>query len=118
MTQSATNHSKHHEIDTATDVNERVERSLNTRAAQRGTTAAKIESTLKREGAKAWHMLKRRPSVGVILTGGAALAIANAVGVGELAIAVVAGYAAYQVLRKGVPAKVAVQEAVEEIERV
>lgn len=118
MIQSGTNHSKHDDVDTATDVNERVERSLKTRAAQRGTRAAKIEGTLKKKGAKAWHMMKRRPSVGVILTGGIALLIADAVGVGELAFAVVAGYAAYQVLRKGVPAKVAVEQAMEDIERV
>jgi hypothetical protein len=117
MEHGGTNHTKHKDVDIATDVNERVERSLKTRAARRGTRAAKVEGTLKKEGAKAWTVMKRRPSVGVILTGGLALLIADAVGVGELAFAVVAGYAAYQVLRKGIPAKVAMEEAVEELER-
>ncbi|MEO6418323.1 MAG: hypothetical protein ABIP39_02885 [Polyangiaceae bacterium] len=118
MNHDGTNHTQHDEIDTATDLNERVERSLKTRSAQRGTRAAKIEGSLKKEGAKAWHLMKKRPSLGVLLTGGVALLVADAVGVGELAFAVVAAYAAYKVLRKGIPAKVAMEQAVEEIERV
>ncbi|MGE5180476.1 MAG: hypothetical protein ACM31C_00355 [Acidobacteriota bacterium] len=75
-----------------------------------------------RSGARAaaqriWKQLKTRPSVGVAATGAAALALASLVGAGELTIALVAGYAAYQVLREGVAPGVAAHRAAEEIER-
>ncbi len=87
-------------VDTSTEVRARIERSIHTPAAQR-----------------LWKQLKRRPSVGVAATGAAALALASLVGVGELTIALVAGYAAYQVLRDGVAPGIAAHHAVEEIEK-
>jgi hypothetical protein len=103
--------------DLATDVATRVERSLKHRVAREGTRTAKVEVVAKKGGAKLWGVLRKRPSVGVIATGGAAFLLANAIGVGELAIAVVAGYAAYEVLRRRVPVKTAIRDAVKEIER-
>jgi hypothetical protein len=60
----------------------------------------------------AWRGLKRVPYVGVALAVGAALGAASVVGVAELALAVGAGYAAYQVLRLNVPPSKAIRKAV------
>ncbi|MCW5831421.1 MAG: hypothetical protein KIS78_03055 [Labilithrix sp.] len=56
--------------------------------------------------------MKARPSVGVVLTGAVGLALASAVGAGELLVAISAAYAAYLVLREGVSPAVAVKETI------
>ncbi len=43
-------------------------------------------------------MLRKRPAVGAVVAGALGLAAANIIGVGELAIAMAAGYAAYKAL--------------------
>ena len=53
---------------------------------------------LGRDGAKAVRVLKRKPAIGVMLAGGAGILAASVIGVGEVAIAMAAGYAAYRVL--------------------
>jgi hypothetical protein len=62
-------------------------------------TRAVKSGLAKVDGAKAIHFLKDKPSVGVVIAGGLGFAAANALGVGELAIAMAAGYAAYRALR-------------------
>ncbi|AKU98529.1 hypothetical protein AKJ09_05193 [Labilithrix luteola] len=104
--------------DTATDIRHRIERSLRTRLAPKGTVAAKVESALKRRGARAWSAMKKRPSIGIVAAGGAGLALATAVGVGELAIAAATAYAAYQVLSEGLPPDIAVKETLNKIEEI
>lgn len=103
------------EFDPARDLRARVEHSLRTRSAMAGTYARRVEDRLKSAGGKVWHAVKRRPSIGVIAAGGLGLALASAVGVGELAIGLALGYAAYQVLAEGVPAKEAARQMAEEI---
>jgi hypothetical protein len=65
-----------------------------------GAALAKaVKSQLaKVDGEKAIHFLKDKPSVAVVIAGGLGFAAANALGVGELAIAMAAGYAAYRAL--------------------
>jgi hypothetical protein len=45
--------------------------------------------------------LRKRPALGFVAAGGAGLALANALGVGEAALALATGYVAYQYLRHG-----------------
>lgn len=78
-----------------------------------GTWRAYVEDVANRGGARVWTALKRRPSLGVVLFGGMAIAAAGAVGVGELALGIAIGYAAWQVLRGGK----SIAEAIEEAER-
>jgi hypothetical protein len=104
-------------IDTGTEVRVRIEQALRTRSASQGTTVARIEHVLKRQGMKVWNQVKHRPSLGVAVAGGAGLALAMTIGVGELAVAILFGYGAYQVLREGVPPKVAVREVAEALEK-
>ena len=106
-----------HKIDTSTEVRARIEHALHTRTASQGTPAARLEQRVKAEGGKLWVQLRKRPSLGVVLAGGVGLALAATVGVGELAIAIAAGYAAYQVLREGVAPRTAVENVVKEVEK-
>lgn len=86
---------------TARELRHDIERVLRRRRARPGTTTATLESRLKSTGARGWHFLRRHPAMGVALVGGGAFAAAASVGVGELAFAVGAAFAAYKVLRKG-----------------
>lgn len=107
-----------HRVDTSTEVRARIEQSLHTRSAPKGTARAEVEHRVKCEGEKLWVQLKKRPSLGVVLTGAAGLAVASVVGVGELAIGIIAGYAAYQVLREGIAPKAVAKDMLEKLERV
>lgn len=105
------------QVDTSTEVRARIDRALKVRTAPRGTRMAHVEHVVKDGGQRLWKQLKKRPSLGVALVGATGLGLAMTVGVGELAIAAIAGYAAWQVLREGVPPKQAVENAVKEIEK-
>ena len=98
---------------TAREVRTSIERSLKTRSARPGTTAHKIEEKVKTRLENVWKGAKKRPSIGVLVAVGIGIAAAELIGVGELAVAVGFGYAAYQVLRMGVP----LDKAIEETER-
>lgn len=101
---------------TAIQARHRIGKMLATRNAPKGTLEARIEDTLKGGGSKLWVIAKKRPFVGVALASGGALAVAMAIGGGEITLAVIVGYAAYQVLREGVPPKEAAEEAFKAIE--
>ena len=103
-------------VSTSTQVRARIEETLQTRTAPPGTSLAKVEHVVKGQGARLWDQLKKRPSLGVLLAGGTGLGLAMAIGVGELAVAAIAGYAAYQVLRGAAPSDVA-REMIEELEK-
>jgi hypothetical protein len=105
-------------VSTATRLRARVDRSLRTRSAPKGTARARTEEVLKKLGDKAWLAMKRRPSLGVLAAAGLGVALASAIGVGELAIGLVAGYGAFQVLAEGVPLKDVVRRAAEEVGKV
>lgn len=99
--------------DLGREISDDIDHSLERRTAPAGTWRAHAEDAAKRGGARVWRALKKRPSLGVALFGGLAITAANAVGVGELALGIGIGYAAWQVLRKGTP----IGEALEEAER-
>jgi hypothetical protein len=104
-------------IDTITELRARIEHSLHTRTAQRGTLRGRLEGLVKTESGKLWGQLKKRPLLGVLLVSGAGLALATAIGVGELTIGALAGYAAFQVLREGVPPAVAAEDLAKAVEK-
>lgn len=97
-------------------VQRRMEHLLSHRSAERGTVAARLEDCVKHGGARLWELLKRHPSLGIAAAGGAGLAAATAVGVGEIVVAVTAAYAAYQVLREGVAPAEAIGRSIERVE--
>jgi hypothetical protein len=107
-----------HWIGTGHEVRTRIEHALRIRSAPPGTATAKLEQVVKDTGARVWIQLKKRPSIGVVAVGAAGLAVASVVGVGEIAIAMIAGYAAYQVLREGVSPGEAARKIIEEIVKV
>lgn len=59
----------------------------------------RVEHEVERDADKALEALRRRPSIGMLIFGGAAVLAADALGVGEVALGVAIGYAAYQALR-------------------
>ena len=103
-------------LDPITEVRLRIEKSLHLRSAPTGTLLARVEQFAKEKGAVLWHELRKRPSIGVLLVAGAGIALASAVGVGELTIGVAAGYAAYLVLRQGMAPRAAVEEVIAKLE--
>ena len=113
---TADEHHPHaHWMGTGHEVRARIEHALRVRSATPGTAAAKLEQVAKQAGARVWIQLKKRPSIGVVAVGAAGLAVASVVGVGEIAIGMIAGYAAYQVLREGVAPGEAARKVIEEI---
>jgi hypothetical protein len=107
-----------HWIATGHEVRARIEHALRVRSAPRGTATATLEQVVKDAGARVWVQLKKRPSIGVAVVGVAGIAVASVVGVGEIAIGMMAGYAAYQVLREGVSPGQAARTMIEEIVKV
>jgi hypothetical protein len=103
-------------VNVAVEVRHRIGRMLATRKAPQGTLSAKVEDKVKGGGSRLWAIAKKRPYVGVAMASGGALALAMAIGGGEITLACIVGYAAYQVLREGVPPKEAAKEAFKAIE--
>jgi hypothetical protein len=100
--------------DIGRELSDDIDRALDRRVAPPGTLRAQAEHEVKQGGARVWRALKHRPSIGVLVIGGLAIAAADAVGVGELAMGIGLGFAAWQVLRKGKT----VEQALEEGERI
>jgi hypothetical protein len=76
------------------------ERPLEHRGSRVHAWRVHTEETLERDAEKALGALRKRPSVGVLLLGGLAVAAADAIGVGEVALGLAVGYAVYQYLHK------------------
>ena len=104
-------------IDASTEARARIGHWLHVRAAPAGTTIARWEDVAKRGGMKVWCRLVKRPSIGVVLASGFGMAVASVVGVGELTIAIAVGYAAFQVLREGLPPGAAVEDMARRLEK-
>lgn len=96
--------------DVVRELHHDIAHSLEQRVAPPGTWRARAEEVTKRRGARLWGALEKRPSLGTLVVGGLVIAAADAVGVGELAMGIAAGYAAWRVLRKGKPAGEASEE--------
>lgn len=69
-------------------------------SARAGADSSPSEAEVSRKREKADSFFRRRPSMGVVLAGGLGLWAASAIGVGEVAVAMAAGYAAYRVLTR------------------
>ena len=87
--------------DPAGTISADIDHALESRSAPRGTWRGSVEETLKHDCRVAWRAMKQRPSLGVLVFGGLAIAAADAVGVGELAMGLAVGYGAYRVLHRG-----------------
>jgi hypothetical protein len=98
-------------LTTAHEVRAAIEVALKSRTAPPGTRASRIEESMKGKLSDAWKMAKRHPSLGVLAATGVGLAAVELLGVGEIAVGVAFGYAAYQVLRKGMPLSEAIEKA-------
>ncbi len=92
-----------------------IERSLRTRHFGHGEVLFAVEDRAKSAGAKVWHRLKHRPYAGVAAASALGFAVASMTGVGELAVAVLCGYGAYEILRRGRPVGETVEEMVKDV---
>jgi hypothetical protein len=94
-----------------------IERSLRTRHLGHGKILYAAEDRAKTLGARAWERLKGRPYTGVVAASALGFTVATLAGVGELAVAVLCGYGAYEILRRGRPVCETVEEMVKEVEK-
>ena len=92
-----------------------IERSLRTRHFGHGKVLFAVEDGAKSAGAKVWHRLKTRPYAGVAAASALGFTLASMTGVGELAVAVLCGYGAYEVLRRGRPVGETVEEMAKDV---
>jgi hypothetical protein len=76
-----------------------------------GRATIVFERAAEAVGDAVWHRMRHRPYIGVALTSAAALGLASLVGVGELTVACLAGYAMFKVLRRHEPPSQAFREA-------
>lgn len=83
--------------------------SENGSVARRAT--GKIEEVAERASDLLWARLRHRPYLATAIAGGLGLAIASAVGVGEIAFGVFAAYATYQMLARREPPSKAFRDA-------
>ncbi len=95
------------------EVRASIEHALHTRHFGQGEVLFAVEDRAKTAGTKVWDVMKKRPYAGVAAVSALGFAVASTVGVGELAVAVLFGYGAFEVLRRGRP----VGECVEEVVR-
>jgi hypothetical protein len=84
---------------TAEKVRRDVEHILGSRKAHRKTLARQVEDQVKGGATEVWKTLRGHPYFGTFATGAAVVALASAVGVGELALGGLAAYAAYKVFK-------------------
>lgn len=101
----------------AAEVRADIERSLRTRHFGQGKLLFKVEDRAKTTGAKAWERFKKRPYAGIAVASALGFGIASLTGVGELAVAVLCGYGAYEILRRGRPVGDTVEEIVKDTEK-
>jgi uncharacterized protein (DUF697 family) len=94
-----------------------IERSLHTRHFGHGKVLFAVEDGAKSAGAKVWETLKHRPYAGIAAASALGFTLASITGVGELAVAVLCGYGAYEVLRRGRPVNETVEEIAKDVEK-
>lgn len=101
----------------AAEVRADIERSLQTRHFGQGKFLFAVEDRAKTAGTKAWERFKKRPYAGIAVASALGFGIASLTGVGELAVAVLCGYGAYEILRRGRPVGETVEEIVRDTEK-
>jgi uncharacterized protein (DUF697 family) len=94
-----------------------IEHTLRTRHVGHGEMVDKIEDRAKALGLKLWQHLKARPYAGIAGASVIGFTLASATGVGELGVALLCGYAAYEVLRRGRPVNETVEEVMHDVEK-
>jgi hypothetical protein len=99
------------------EVRSDIERSLRTRHLGHGKIVYEVEDRAKTLGASAWERLKKHPYAGIAAASAFGFTLASLTGVGELAVAVLCGYGAYEILRRGRPVSETVEEMVKEVEK-
>jgi uncharacterized protein (DUF697 family) len=92
-----------------------IEHTLHTRHFGHGEVLFAVEDGAKSAGAKLWERLKHRPYAGVAAASALGFTLASMTGVGELAVAVLCGYGAYEILRRGRPVNETVEEMVKDV---
>jgi len=102
----------------AAEVRSDIERSLRTRHFGQGKVLFAVEDRAKSAGSRAWERFKKRPYAGIALASALGFGIASLTGVGELAVAVLCGYGAYEILRRGRPVGETVEEMVKGAENI
>jgi hypothetical protein len=95
-----------------------IERGLHTRHPGRGKRLLAVEDKAKSAGTVVWERLKKRPYAGIAAATAFGFAVASATGVGELTVALLCGYAAYEILRRGRPVGETVEEVVRDISKI
>jgi hypothetical protein len=80
-------------------------RAIEHRRARREPLRVRAVETIEHDAHEAWMALKKRPGLGVVLLGGLAVAAADAIGVGELAMGIAVGYGAYRLFFRREEAK-------------
>jgi hypothetical protein len=104
-----------HALPVRQEVRSDIERSLRTRHFGHGKILFALEDRAKTAGDRLWVRLKRRPYAGICAATALGFTVASMTGVGELAVAVLCGYAAYEVLRRGQPVEETVMEVVRDV---
>jgi hypothetical protein len=99
------------------EVRSDIERSLKTRHLGHGKVLYEMEDRAKTAGSRAWERLKKRPYAGVVAASAVGFTLATLAGVGELAVAVLCGYGAYEILRRGRSVSETVEEIVKDVEK-
>jgi len=99
----------------AEEVRSDIERTLRTRHLGRGKILFTVEDRAKTAATKAWEKFKKRPYAGILVASAVGFGVASLTGVGELAVAVLCGYGAYEVLRRGRPLSETVEEVVKDV---
>jgi hypothetical protein len=89
----------------ASSVQRETDRAIEHRRARREPLRVRAIETIEHDTRQAWGALKKRPGLGVLLLGGLAVAAADAVGVGELAMGIAVGYGAYRLFFRREEAK-------------
>lgn len=102
----------------AADVRHALLGSLRRRSTESGSTARRMEDALKRSGGRLLVHLKRHPWLGIVAAGAGGVAIASAIGVGEVAIGVAVAYGVYEILVRGEPPEKVAEILAREIEEV
>jgi hypothetical protein len=93
-----------------------IESSLNSRRAQPNTGARRLEDGAKRAGTSVWSALRRHPYIGVGGVTALGVFAGSMIGVAEITLGVMVGYAAYKVLRGGEKPAEAIGEVVKDLE--
>lgn len=78
-----------------------------------GRATILLERSIERIGDALWRRMRRRPYVGIGVTGAAALTLASLVGVSELAFASFVAYGMFKILRLHEPPSQAFRDAVQ-----